>query len=153
MNENNSSQFYFNESRTKLITFILWLVIIPINIYFYRSGKYGQVDIDIVFLGREFFKSLKYDLPFVLILIGLTIKYVLDYKNKTKTQVPIRKLHYILDIISLTIFSLILMIVYFFYNPFGSIAIFLYVLATSYIIILNIVKELLKKPIKKEIII
>lgn len=77
--------FYYNETRTKLISYIILIVFLQLNIYFYNKGVYGEAYIELGFLGKEFFRQSLYDIPFIIIIVGLLIKFIKDIKNAENT--------------------------------------------------------------------
>lgn len=137
--------FYYNETRTKLISYIILIAFSPLNIYFYNKGVYGEVYIELGFLGKEFFKQSLYDMPFIIITVGLLIKFIKDIKNAENTMMVINKKDKIIGYLCSFIVSLIIIVIYFKMPEFSSIAMFLGMFALVYISIFEIITELSKK--------
>lgn len=137
--------FYYNETRTKLISYIILIVFLPLNIYFYNKGVYGEAYIELGFLGKEFFRQSLYDVPFIIIIVGLLIKFIKDIKNAEKTTVVINKKDKIIGFSCFFIVSLIITFIYFKIPQFASIATFLGMFPLVYISIFEIITELSKK--------
>lgn len=87
--KNENKKYYYNETKTKLISFILLLLFFPLNIYFYNKGIYGEVYIELGFMGKQFLKDLLYDIPFWILTIGPLVKFIKDIKNKENTAVSL----------------------------------------------------------------
>lgn len=89
--KNENRKYYYNETKTKLISYILLLLFFPLNIYFYNKGIYGEVYIELGFMGKQFLKDSLYDIPFWILTIGLLVKFIKDIKNKENTVVLVTK--------------------------------------------------------------
>lgn len=150
--DTSKKQFYYNEARIKIIPFIAWILLIPINIFIYNKGLYGSIDLDIIFLIKEFFKESMFDLIYILILGFGLIQFILKLKNNKNTKVFIsdnfikntRKEHIF---VAAFLFPLMLIVAFVFLRPFAPIVMFVNVLATSYIVIFNALRELTKKEV------
>lgn len=150
--DSNKKQFYYNEARIKIISFIACILLTPINILIYNKGLYGLVDLDIIFLIKEFFKGTMFDLIYILILGFSLIQFILKLKNNENTKVFIsdnfikntRKEHIF---VAAFLFPLMLIVTFVFLKPFTPIVMFLNVLVTSYIVIFNSLRELTKKEV------
>lgn len=150
--DSSKKQFYYNEACIKIISFIAYILLTPINILIYNKGLYGLVDLDIIFLIKEFFKGTMFDLIYVLILIFGLVQFMLKIKNNKNTKVFIsdsfikntRKEHIF---VAAFLFPLMLIITFVFLRPFTPIVMFGNVLITSYIVIFNSLRELTKKEV------
>lgn len=144
----NEKKYYYNETRTKLISYILLVLFLPLNIYFYNNGIYGEVYIELGFLGRHFFEDLLYDIPFIIFIIGGLIKLIKDIKNSENTMVIISKRDKVISYLSFSIVSLITIVIYFKFPPFSSIAMFLSMFIFAYISIFEVIREITKKELE-----
>lgn len=132
----NNKIYYHEEIKTKLISYIVLIAFIPLNILFYNKGIYGEVFIEIGFLSKEFAKSLLYDIPYIIIMGGVLIKFIKDIKNikdKEKTKVLITTKDKFISYITFSVISLILILVYFKFHPYTSLALFIGMLGLVYI--------------------
>lgn len=140
--------YYYNETRTKLISYIILIIFLPLNIYFYNKGVYGEVYIELGLLEKEFFRQSLYDIPFIIVIMGLLIKFIKDIKNGEKTMVVINKKEKIIGFSCFFIISLILIFIYFKLPEFSSIAVFLGMFPLVYISVFEIITELTKKVLE-----
>lgn len=141
-------RYYYNETRSKLISYIVLLLFFPLNIYLYNKGVYGEVHLELGFLGREFLKESIYDVPFIIILIGLLIKFIKDLKNSDNTKVVIKNRDKIIGYLCFFIISLILVVIYFKAPEFSSVATFLGMFVLVFISTFEVVRELTKQELK-----
>lgn len=140
--------YYYNETRTKLISYIILIIFLPLNIYFYNKGVYGEVYIELGLLEKEFFRQSLYDIPFIIVIVGLLIKFIKDIKNGEKTMVVINKKEKIIGFSCFFIISLILIFIYFKLPEFSSISVFLGMFPLVYISVFEIITELTKKVLE-----
>lgn len=140
-----NKKYYYNETKTKLISYILLLLYFPLNIFFYNKGIYGEVYIDLGFMGKQFLKDSLYDIPFWILIIGPLIKFIKDIKNNENTVVLITIKHKIISYLTFLFVSLILIAVYFLAPEFTSIACFLGMIALVFIALVEAIREITKK--------
>lgn len=148
----NNKQFYYNEAKIKIISFFICILLTPINIILYNKGLYGPIDLNIIFLMKEFFKDIMIDLIYLLILVFSLIQFILKVKNNNNTKVLIsnsfikntRKEHIL---VAIFVFPIALILTFIFFRPITPIVMFINVLVTSYIIVFNFLRELTKKEI------
>ena len=145
--EKTVKRYYHNEIRTKTISYIILLIYFPLNVYFYNSGIYGEVFIELDFLGKQFFRDLLYDIPFIIIMAGLLIKFIKDIKNPEKTIALITKKDKMIGYLCFLMISLILMFIYFKAPEFSSIAMFLGMFGLVFIALFEAIRELTKKEL------
>ncbi|WP_426350085.1 helix-turn-helix domain-containing protein [Alloiococcus sp. CFN-8] len=145
--EKTVKMYYHNEIRTKTISYIILLIYFPLNVYFYNSGAYGEVFIELDFLGKMFFKDLLYDIPFIIIMVGLLIKFIKDIKNPDKTITLITKKDKTIGYLCFLIISLILIFINFKAPEFSSIAMFLGMFGLVFIVLFRAISELTKKEL------
>lgn len=143
--KNENRKYYYNETKTKLISYILLLLFFPLNIYFYNKGIYGEVYIELGFMGKQFLKDSLYDIPFWILTIGLLVKFIKDIKNKENTVVLVTKKDKIISWLTFSFVSLILILVYFLAPEFTSIACFLGMIALVFITLVEVLREITKK--------
>ena len=144
----NKKAYYHEEIKTKLISYIILIAFIPLNVFFYNKGIYGEAFIEIGFLSKEFAKSLLYDIPFIIVMGGLLIKFVRDIKNikdKEKTKVIITTKDKFISYITFSVVSLILIFIYFKFPPYTSLAVFVGMFGLVYISIFEVTMEITKK--------
>ncbi len=139
------TRYYYNEIRAKTISYIVLLFYFPLNVYLYNSGIYGEVFIELGFLGKMFFKDLLYDIPFIIIMAGMLLKFIKDRKDPSKKSVLITKKDKMISYLSFLVLSLILLLVYFKVPEFSSIALFIAMFGLVYITLFETIRELTKK--------
>lgn len=143
-----SKIYYHNEIRTKLISYIILIIFVPLNIIFYNKGIYGEVYLELGFLGKEFLKQSVYDIPFIIVMVGLLIKATKDIRNINKSDDAIDMINNkdkIIGYVCFGVISLILIVVYFKAPEFSSIALFLGMFGLVYISIFELIRDLTKK--------
>ncbi|MBC8591147.1 helix-turn-helix domain-containing protein [Wansuia hejianensis] len=145
-----TERYYYNEIRAKTISYIILLFYFPLNVYFYNSGIYGEVFIDLSFLGKMFFRDLLYDIPFIIIMAGMLLRFIKDRKDPSKKSVLITRKDKIINYLSFSILSLILLLVYFKAPEFSSIALFIAMFGLVYIALFETIRELTKKEFEIE---
>lgn len=143
----NDVKFYYNERKTKIITLLIWMAFIPLNIYFFRNGIYGEkVEVDLLFIGKQFVKdTILYDLPFLLMFIFGAIKYLKHLLNKDNNMVIVSKKASQKNYLQFAIIAIVNIIIYFAFPSYASIFLFISIFGLSYIVIYEGLKELLKK--------
>lgn len=138
--------YYYNETRTKILSYLGLILFMPLNIYLYNKGAYGERDINLSFFGKEFLtKGILYDIPFIILIFYGLIKFIKEAKDKSKTKVIITPKYRIIGIILYAVISIILMIIYFKFNPYTSIALFLGTIGLVFILLDITIRELTKK--------
>lgn len=146
----NRKIYYHEEIKTKLISYIVLIAFIPLNVFFYNKGIYGETFIGIGFLSKEFAKSLLYDIPFIIVMGGLLIKFVKDIKkikDKEKIKVLIKTKDKIISYITWSIISVILIFIYFKFPPYTSLSLFIGMFGLVYISIFEVTMEITKKEL------
>lgn len=137
--------YYYNETRTKIISLIILLIFVPINISIYNKGIYGQVDLDIIFLSKMFFRDSMYDFVWIIMIIGSLIKFVKDIKTGEKTKVLITKKDRIISIITYYLIAIPMIIVYFKFPLYMSIVAFVGMFGLVFMTTFETLKEITKK--------
>lgn len=140
-------RYYYNETRTKLISYSLLIIFLPLNIYFYNKGIYRQVYIELGFLGKYFLKDLLYHIPFIIILLGGLIKFIKYVKNSENIKLVIIKKDRLIGYLFLIV-SLITMVVYFKFPPYSSIVMFLGMFVFVYVLIYEAIREITKRELE-----
>lgn len=146
-----TERYYYNEIKAKTISYIVLLFYFPLNVYFYNSGIYGEVFIELGFFGKMFFRDLLYDIPFIIIMVGMLLRSIKDRKDPSKKSVLITRKDKIINYLSFSILSLILLLVYFKAPEFSSIALFIAMFGLVYIALFETIRELTKKEFEIEI--
>ena len=146
-----TERYYYNEIKAKTISYIVLLFYFPLNVYFYNSGIYGEVFIELGFFGKMFFRDLLYDIPFIIIMVGMLLRFIKDRKDPSKKSVLITRKDKIINYLSFSILSLILLLVYFKAPEFSSIALFIAMFGLVYIALFETIRELTKKEFEIEI--
>lgn len=140
-------RYYYNETRTKLISYSFLIIFLPLNIYFYNKGIYRQVYIELGFLGKYFLKDLLYHIPFIIILLGGLIKFIKYVKNSENIKLVIIKKDRLIGYLFLIV-SLITMVVYFKFPPYSSIVMFLGMFVFVYVLIYEAIREITKRELE-----
>lgn len=148
--EKEVKRYYYNEIRTKAISYIILLIYLPLNIYFYNSGIYGEVFIELSFLGKAYLRDLLYDIPYIILLVGLLLKFIKDIKDPSKRRVLITTKDKIIAYLSFLLISLILLLIYFKTPEFSSIALFIGMFGLVFITLFETIRELTKKEFEIE---
>jgi len=145
---NREKIYFYNETLTKSISYIVLVLLLPLNVYFYNNGVYGEIYIELRLLGKGFLRNSLYDIPFIIIMGGFLIKFMKDIKNKKKTMVVINKEDKITGFLLFFVISLVIILIYFKLPEFSSIALFLGMIPLVYISAFETIMELTKKELK-----
>lgn len=142
---NRAKYYYYNETLTKIICFIILLIFVPINIFIYNKGVYGEIDLDIVFLGKMFLKDSMYDIVWIIMIIGSLIKFIKDIKTGEKTKVLITKKDRVISIITFYLIAIPMIIVYFKFPLYTPIVAFSGMFGLVFIATFEAIREITKK--------
>lgn len=143
---NTKKLYYFNETKTKIMSYLGLILLMPLNIYFYNKGIYGETYIELGFLLKKFItEGLIYDIPFIILIFYGAVKLIKDVKEKDKTKVIITPKYIISDVVYYSLISLAFLIIYFKFPLFNSIALFLSMIVIIFITLFSLIRELTKK--------
>lgn len=83
MNSIKNKKYYFNENKTKIVTFIIWFILMPINIYFYNKEFYGGFIMKLSDMGKGMLTD---GLDIILIFAVAIISFLINIKKQIEIK-------------------------------------------------------------------
>lgn len=139
--------YYYDEIKSKIIILIIWSALLPINMYLYDTGVYGEFDLSAKFLFTQFLKdTIKYDIAFSIIIVGSIIVFLKKLIRDKNNYIRVTRRATIVNVAILLMFSIIPIIVYLLAPMYSSICLLICIPGVN----LAIISELTMQFVKKE---